>query len=376
LLSKEGRIGLVVCTISVVMLGLAPTQRKRSPILGSQYKLVFHACQGLRPSDPVVVGGVPAGRVVNIDFAPQSEWKKLNPPGDERPVVLVTVALEQGFTLSQGTGYKVVSTLRGNHFINLLIPPPPVQALSAGAVLNEELQSESDDSLKVTIRGFKDLAQRTKDMRAQFADPEFRRDVKDLASNLRFYSSEFVRVSQDSHNQVEKIHQQLNQQEQKLLSQVDQMDRQTARVGGYLRTFVPAFKAQLVGYRRRLDSSQQELDQAYRSASRYSQKMKDFTAQLEQGPIGKLNHEKISQSVHDAKNKIEFYGDLTGDMHMVTSDKQIQQDFKAIPKKWKDRTQQWKDQVRDFEHRVDSWQWLIPAPHEEPLEGPTPGLAK
>ena len=53
MLSKEGRIGLVVCSISLVMLGLAPTQSKRTPLLGSQYKLVFHACQGLRVGDPV-----------------------------------------------------------------------------------------------------------------------------------------------------------------------------------------------------------------------------------------------------------------------------------------------------------------------------------
>ncbi|MBT9585992.1 hypothetical protein IV102_21795 [bacterium] len=360
MLSKEGKIGLIVCTISVVMLGLAPTQRKRSPILGSQFKLVFHACQGLRPSDPVVVGGVPAGRVINLDFAPESDWKKLNPPGDERPVVLVTVALEQGFALTAGTGYKVVSTLRGAHFINLLPPPPGQKGLPAGSILNEELRSESDDSLMVTIRGFKELAQRTKDMRAQFADPVFRRDVKDLASNMRFYSSEFVRVSQDSRQQVENVHKMLDRQEQSLLANVHKMDDQTARVGSYLGTFVPSFKAQLVGYRRRLDSSQQQLDQAYTAATRYSRRMQDFTRQLEQGPIGKLDHEKISQRVHDAKNKIEFYGDLTGDMHMVTSDKQIQRDFKAIPKKYKAQSQKWKDQARDFEERVDSFKWLIP----------------
>ena len=353
----------MVCTISLVMLGLAPTQRKRAPILGSEFKLVFHACQGLRESDPVVVGGVPAGRVVNIDFAPESSWKELNRQGDQRPVVLVTVALEQGFTLSPGTGYKIVSTLRGNHFINIL-PPPPGEKVSAGSILNEELPNESDDQLMATIRGFKVLGQRTKDMRDQFANPEFRREMKDLASNLRFYSAEFVRVSQGSRKEVIKMQNQLEQQEQSLLGNVHKMDQQATRVASYVQTFVPAFRSQLHSYRKRLDSSQKQLDQAYGVANEYGQKLKQFSQELASGPIGKLDHEKISQKAHELNRYLEDRADIAGDVHTFVSD-YWKDDLKALPKKYKAQSQKWKEQAQDFEKRVDSFRWIAPSPPQD-----------
>lgn len=366
MLSKEGKVGLVVCSISLVMLGLAPTQQKRPSILGTQYKLVFHVCQGLREGDPVKVGGVEAGRVINLDFAPVEDWPKLNPPGDERPAVLVTVALQQGFKLSPGSGYKVVSTLRGTHFINIL-PSPPTSEVSPGSILNQELPGEADDQLMATIKGFKVLSQRTKDMREQFGDPVFRRDMKDLASNMRFYSNEFLRVSQDSKHQVKEIQQRLDEQEASLLGNVQKMDNQTARASSYLRSMVPSLRQQVASYRRQMNSSQKQLDKMYATAESYNKKFRDFQKQLQDGPIGKLDHEKIAQDVHDTKNKIEFYADLTQDMHTVTSDAQIQRDFKAIPKKYKNQSEKWKDQARKLEEQVDNFRWL-----GNPDPSPTP----
>lgn len=359
MLSKEGRIGLVVCTISLVMLGLAPTQRKRPPILGQQFKLVFHECKGLRDGDPVTVGGVDAGRVVDIDFAPPEDWKKLNPAGNERPVVLVTVALRQGFPLSPGTGYKVVSTLRGNHFINIL-PSPPGQTVPDGSILNGELQSESDDQLQATIRHFKDLSQRTKDMRAQFADPVFRRDMKDLASNMRFYSAEFMRISEGSRQQVEKLSDQLERQENTLIANVHKMDNQATRVAAYLRTFVPSFRQTLGTYKRRLADAQKQLDAGYVAAGKYNQQLADFAQQLENGPIGKLDKDKIAQTVHEYKRMIEDRADIAGDMHMISSDKQFIDDtLLSRLRKIKATSQQWKEQARDYEKRVNGLNFLL-----------------
>ena len=362
MLSKEGRIGLVVCSISMVMLGLAPTQSKRTPLLGSQYKLVFHACHGLRVGDQVTLGGVDGGRVVDIDFAPNQDWKVLNPPGENRPVVLVTVGLYQGYQLTKGTAYKVVSTLRGRHFINIL-PPPPGEAASDG-ILNNELDGTGDDQMMATIKQFKTLSGSTKMMRANFANPAFRRDMKDLASNMRFYSAEFVRVSQGSRDQVLKMQQNLERQEAALLANVQRMDDKTTRASAYIRTMVPAARAQLAMYQGKLDAGQKQMDQAYKLADGYTKGLLQLKARIENSPLAKLDPDKLSQQMHDWKNKLEDYANLAGDMHTLSSDPQIREGFKEPVRKAKATSEKWKEQVHGFETQVEPYRWLIPREHQ------------
>ena len=363
MLSKEGRIGLVVMTVSMVMLGLAPTQRKRAPLLGHEYKLVFHACQGLRVSDPVTIGGVDGGRVVDIDFAPLESWDNLNPPGENRPVVLVTVGLYQGFNLTKGTAYKVVSTLRGRHFINILPPPPGEEA--AGTILNQELNNSGENQLLATINNFKVLSHSTKEMRNQFADPVFRRDVKDLASNLRFYSAEFVRVSEGARAEVFKMHKTLDRQEASLMANVARMDEKTVRAATYIRTMVPAMRQQMAMYQRQLDAGQRQMDKGYRLAEGYTKGLLALKAQLEASPLATMDPEKLGQQMHDWKNKLEDYANLAGDMHTLSSDAQIKDGFKEYPRKAKAMTEKWKEQVHGFETQIEPFKWLIPREHED-----------
>lgn len=365
MLSKEGKIGLVICTAAVIMLGLAPGQRKRAPILGTQYRLVLHACHGLRDGDPVKLAGVDAGRVVDIDFAPQADWTRLNPPDDQRPVVLVTVALDPGFQLGDGAGYKVISTLRGNHFINIL-PPPPGPPLEGGAILNQELTPDSEDQLQKTIRNFKHLAQRTKDMQAQFADPAFRRDMKDLASNMKFYTAEFERVSASSRRQVAQLSQTLSSQEAQLHQRIAEMDQQASRAAGYTRSLIPAMRAQLQTYRAQLVAGQKQLDEMVRSADGYAGNFKKYAADLENSPIMRIDGEKLTQQVHDWKNKLDDYANLAGDMHTLSSDPQVQKDLKAIPKRYKTQSEGFKERVHSIQEQVDRYKWLIPEEHREP----------
>lgn len=364
MLSKEGRIGLVVCTISMVMLGMAPTQSKRTPLGGAQYKLVFHACQGLRVGDPVTLGGVDGGRVVDIDFAPNEDWERLNPKGETRPVVLVTVGLYQGYTLTEGTAYKVVSTLRGRHFINIL-PPPPGEPASNG-ILNNELDSSGDNQLLSTIKHFRMLSQSTKDMRSNFADPAFRRDMKDLASNMRFYSAEFVRVSQGSRAQVLKMQESLERQEAALMANVQRMDDKTARASAYIRSMVPAARAQLAMYQGKLDAGQKQMDAAYKLAEGYTKGLLELKARMENSALAKIDPDKLSQQVHDWKNKLEDYANLAGDMHTLSSDPQIRDGFKDPVRKMKAKSEGWKQQVKGLETQLQPFRWLAPKEQQSP----------
>jgi len=346
------------------MLALAPTQTKRAPILGKQFRLVFHALDGLREGDPVTVGGVDAGRVVDIDFAPEDDWKSLNPPHEERPVVLVTVALRQGFDLAPGTAYRIVSTLRGRHFINI-IPPPPGAQLAENSILNQELEILSDNQLEATIRNFQVLNKRTEDMRKDFANPEFRRELKDLASNMRFYSAEFLRISESSNQQVVNMTRTLDAQEQALLNQAEKMTQQTLRVRSYIKAMVPTMQAQLRNYRGQLDKGQAQIDSLVVAGQKYNKMMREYGLLIEYSPLGKIDADKLSQRLHTLSTQLADYANLAGDLHRLSSDPQVQQDIRQPLKKVKERSEKLKEQVKGYEKQLDTYQWLMPEERSE-----------
>ncbi len=345
------------------MLAMAPTQQKRAPILGTKYQLVFHTCEGLRDGDPVVVGGVDAGRVVNIDFAPESDWTRLNLNRDKRPVVLVTVALNPGFSLSEGTGYKVVSTLRGNHFINIL-PPTPGQVLSAGAVLNQELPPETEDQLNATLRNFKELSRQTEDFRDQFSDPQSQREIKDLASNMRFYSAEFVRVSREGRQRAQQLDAQLAEQEEQIVSQLQRMDAQASRAAGYLHTYVPQAREEMHRYRQRLAEGQKQLDQMVALGQHYGDQLQQYVQTLENSPLTRLDPEKLADRIHKIKNQLDDYANIAGDMHTLASDPGVQKDFKGYFKRFKNQSEKLKARVHSLEQQADKYRWMIPEEHK------------
>jgi hypothetical protein len=367
ILSKEAKIGFVIGTACLVLLGLAPSQRKRAPIIGSRYELVFHDLEGLQEGDQVVVGGVDAGRVTNIDFAPQDKWKELNPPGIDRPVVLVTVALRPGFPLSQGTGYKVVSTLRGNRFINILPSPPTGERVQEGTILSGELPPETADQLQMTLANFKNLSKSTKKMRDQFADPLFRRDMKDLASNMRFYSVEFARVSKGSRAQINRMAAQFERYERQAIAQVQRMDAQVSAVGNFTRSLTPKLRARIQGYNQRIASGQQQLDRVYAQSNSLLQNFRGYADRM-QAQAANFHPEKVAERLDKINERLETYADLATDLHQITSDPGLKQDLKALPRRMRERSERLKGQVEGYRTQLNVLQFVLPLLPPDPRD--------
>lgn len=384
ILSKEAKIGFVIGTACLVLLGLAPSQRTRAPIIGSSYELVFHDLEGLQEGDPVVVGGVDAGRVTNIDFAPQDTWKELNPPGVDRPVVLVTVALRPGFPLSQGTGYKVVSTLRGNRFINILPSPPTRDRVREGTILSGELPPETADQLQMTLANFKNLSKSTKKMRDQFADPLFRRDMKDLASNMRFYSVEFARVSKGSRAQINRMAAQFERYERQAIAQVQKMDAQISAVGNYTRSLTPSLRARIQGYNQRIASGQRQLDSVYAQSNNLLRNFRSYADRM-QAQAANFHPDKVAERIDQINERMQNYADLATDLHQISSDPGLKQDLKAMPRRMRERSERLKDQVEGYRTQLNVLQFILPllppdprdtAPAAPPDAAPAPAPAE
>lgn len=371
ILSKEAKIGLVIGIGCLVLLGLAPSQRKRAPVLGSRYELVFHDLEGLQEGDQVVVGGVDAGRVTNIDFAAEDTWKELNPPGIDRPVVLVTVALRPGYPLSKGTGYKVVSTLRGNRFINIL-PSPPGERVPEGTILSGELPPETADQMSMTLANFKNLSASTKRMRDQFANPIFRRDMKDLASNMRFYSVEFARVSKSSRAQINRMAAQMERYERAAIATVQRMDTRVLAVRAYTQSLAPLMRARIQAYNLRIANGQRQLDNMYAQSNSILGTFRAYADRM-QAQASSLRPDRVADRIDNINRKLEHYADLATDLHQITSDPGLKQDLKAIPRRMRERSERVKAQVHGYRAGLQILDWILPQEHKDDQSGEPAG---
>jgi ABC-type transporter Mla subunit MlaD len=357
-MNKEAKVGLVVAMICCLMLALAPTQKKRTQILGTEYKLSFHSVEGLKPGDPVVLGGVPAGRVVSVDFADREDWGKLNPGQPDVPMVLATISVNTGIKIPKQTGYKIISTMKGKHFINM-VPGVPGENYKSGETLTEELTPERDDKLGATFRNFRHLAKQTDNVRMQFSDPQFRRDIKDTASNARFYSQEFAGLSKNATGQVRQVSAQLEQQERALLAQAAVLDSRIDKAEVYMKQVIPAAKNQLAGYRKLLAQSQGQMDQVYKQSEKMSEQLRTFADKLDSSPLGKLDAKVLSKKAHELSTKMQDFADLSGDLHTISSDPQVQKEVKAYFTKFKTQSESLKATAEKYDGQLDGWKWLM-----------------
>lgn len=364
LLSKEGRIGLVVALGCLGLLALAPSQRRRAPVLGHNYRLVFHELHGLKEGDQVTVGGVDAGRVINMDFAPRDQWVTLNASegGDNRPVVIVTVALRRSFTLYPETGYKVVSTLRGRHFVNIL-PHTSGSELAEDSLLNEELAPEVSGQLQSTLRQFRALSAATEQMRARFANPVFRRDMKDLASNMRFYTGEFKRLSKGSRQQLASMSRALEAQQDAMLSRVQTMDQMNARMANYMNRAVPAMHAQLSGFRQKLADGEKQLQSMQGNGVAMLQRYQKMARQMDQKLSG-MHPEQMAQRLHRMNRQLDDYANLAEDLHQITANPRVRADVRELPKRMKASSEGLRDRMHTFAQGARLLDMILPEEHK------------
>ena len=357
-MSKQAQIGLLVAIVCGILLGLAPTQRRRAPILGTLYKLSFHGVEGLKLGDPVVLGGVPAGRVVGIDFAPRKDWETLSPGQPDVPMVLVTVAMERRLLLPANSAHKIVATLKGTHFINI-VPGPPGSKLPPNSILTDELRAEKEDTLNATFKNMRMLAKRTEDLRRQFSDPQFRRDMKDGASNARFYSHEFLAASANATSRLKSMEGQLSVQEQNMIEQTQRLDQKAANAEVYIHRIIPRARQQLGDYRRRLSQAQSQMDAMYSQADKVNAQMQGFAKRLDTEMLGRIDTKKLSKTARDAARRLDDMYSLAGDLHAISSDTQVRNDIKAIFKRFKVQAETMKTNVQKYEGIFDNFQWLM-----------------
>ncbi len=350
-MSKEFNIGLLVMVLLTVftVVGLQ-NQTKRPDPFSPRYHLLFKAVS-LRPGDRVTVAGVDAGFVEKIDFTTKAEKEKYRTE-DFDPQVKVTILLEAKIVVREGAKYQQRSNLKGYRWVEIM-PPLEGPQLDSQTILSGELPSATEDQLTKTLSTFRRLSAETKELQQMAEDGEFRRKVKDTASNMRFYSREFARVSQNSRANLAAMDRSLAEQEAKIKQQLTRVDDMVTRMQEKLVTMTPQMTETIDGYRARLKSSQAQLRDLIAVSLKYSEEYEKLVDSISEQYKKTVVPEEIIATVHEYARKLEDMALLAEDMHTLSSDPQVQADLKKMITNLKEKSEKLKADVQRWQQMID-----------------------
>lgn len=358
-MSKDALIGLWITT--VLVLALLFNRVKDSGLIqfDPDIGLLFTQVHGLRAGDPVTIGGVPAGHVKEINFAPQEIQESFAPITGGQTLVRALVSLRDGRKIPKESTYQVRVDLNGRRWLDITISPSEETIGPDDNFFAEEAFGQ-DDQLQRTIRTFSTLGAQTEDLRQQLTDPEFLLRTKDTASNLRFYSRELVAASEQAPAQLVDMERALDKQELALLQQMQAFDEKTQEVSRRMLEMAPQLSENLKGWTLRVERQSERLSSTLQMASAKSE---EYQRMLDQAVESRLSDDSVKKLINQTKKwnrRLTEYRYMAEDLHSLTSDPTIRSDLKKAVSDFRIKSEQMGKRLEELQKRLES----------NPLTGP------
>lgn len=325
-MNKDAKIGFVAVLIVAACMLYNSFRESGITLFSDKVSLLFTQVHGLRKGDIVTIGGVPAGRVVDIDFAPDEIQDSFTPITGGTTLVRALVELG-GRHIPKESTYQVRVDLNGRRWLDITLSPSAEMIGPSDNFFAEEAFGQ-DDQMQRTLTAFKTLAESTEELRAQLTAPEFQLRTKDTASNLRFYSRELLAASGKAPEQLEAFDKSLNRQERILLQRVMEFDKKTQEVARRMTEMAPQLSENLQGWSKRMERQADRLESTLQMAEAKSE---EYQKLLDDAILAKLKPEVTERLIKQTRRwarRLEEYRYLAEDLHSLTSDPTIRADLK------------------------------------------------
>lgn len=346
-MSREARVGALVLAIFALLVYLAPGRAQRTTVLGNAYNLVFENVNGLREGDPVKVVGVPAGRVVGIDFTTRSQKDLFGP--DAR--VVARIITDFGVSIPEDSRYSVEFNLSGQRWVEIT-PGQSEVALEPDSVTKARLRSARKDQFSASLLAFRELSTRTEDIRAVLSDPVFRRSMKDMASNARFYSNEFVGMSGRFDEDLARLERNLDTQERALLAQMARIDVQVDVARKRTEELVPQVREGLGAWEARMRGSEGEFRAMMDTALRETERFRKIAQDAEKKFVGGKMDDRIREQAQRLINKIDEFSALAEDLHALSSSPETKAEIRGMIEKYRRQAEELRQNLERWEQRI------------------------
>lgn len=352
-MSKDAKVGFLVLMLAVSVYLLNSLRASGVVSFGNELGLIFSQVHGLRAGDMVTIGGVPSGRVVSIDFAPQEIQEAFLPLTGGVALVRAEVSFDNSRKIPKESTYNVSTDLNGRRWIEITVSPSKEEIGPDDTFFAEE-SARQDDQMQTTIRTFATLSEQTEALRDVLSDPEFRLRTKDTASNLRFYSRELRAASAEAPAQLKAFEDNLNVQEAAILNQIRGFDDKTKEVRQRMTEMSPQITETLQGWTERMSRQGDRLSSTLQAAIERSE---DFEAMIDRALQEQLKPESVQALISQTRKwarKLDEYRMLAEDLHALTSDPTVRADLKAAIAKFEAKSIEVNERLLKLEKQIDS----------------------
>jgi type III secretion system FlhB-like substrate exporter len=368
-MNRDAKIGLLAVMVFAALM-LASRFRDRGILtFNDEVGLLFTQVHGLRAGDPVTIGGVPAGRVAEIDFAPQEIQDSFVPITGGTTLVRALVNLDGGRRIPKESTYVIRVDLNGRRWLDITLSPSADYIGPDENFFAEEAFGQ-DDQMQRTILTFRTLTEQTEQLRDELTSPEFMLRTKDTASNLRFYSRELVAASGEAPRHMAEFDESLDRQELLMLQQIRAFDEKTQEVARRMTEMAPQMSETLQGWSIRMERQGDRLGATLQMAGAKSE---EYQKLLDEAVSQQLKPEVVDKLVKQARRwsrKLQEYRYLAEDLHSLTSDPTIRADLKKAIDDFRIKTEELNEKLLKLEKNLKENPFTGPLVDESQLEQP------
>lgn len=347
-MSQQAKVGGFFLAFFALLLFLSPSLSQRSSVLGTPYTLLFEEVNGLREGDGMKFSGVSAGRITEIEFS-TPEHKRAFGQGAQ---VAVRVVADFGVRIPEDSRASVEGTIGGLRWVEIT-PGNSTRNLKPGAVARLRLKPAQQNELEASLAGLQEMNQRTATLRASLEDPAFRRQIKDLASNARFYSTELESLSQTARKKVSSLDRQLDARQKAILGQLTRISDQLDQARLRTEELIPRLNEEVGTWEARLEASgpgiQGMLEKAEQETRRFQELAEEAEGRVHSAGLEEPVREKLARMAR----KTEEMATMAEDLHMVSSNPETQAELREMVTRSR-------RQAEELRRNLERWEKAIP----------------
>lgn len=351
-MSLDAKIGVWTLGVALMMLLFNSFQKSGLIEFGEEIGLLFTQVHGLRAGDPVTIGGVLAGRVVEIDFAAQEIQEAFIPITGGTELVRASVHLDGRRRITKESTYAVRTNLNGRRWLDITLAPGLDTVGPHDHFFAEEAVGQ-EDQLQRTLTTFSTLSAQTEQLREQLTDPDFLIRTKDTISNLRFYSREMSHASAKTPELLAQLEGNLDSQEYAMYQQLRAFDEKIAEVSRRMTEMGPQLSENIRGWTARVERNSERLTNTLEMASARSL---EYQQLLDEALERHLDEESLETLINQARRwarDIQEYRYLAEDIHSLTSDPTVRADLTQAIKKIRVRGDELNERLRKLEELLE-----------------------
>lgn len=345
---KEAKVGAIILLILGLLVYSAPSSSTRdSGLLGGQYKLLFDEVCGLTVNSDVKVSGFSVGTVTDINFTS----REIRDTYGEDMAVIVTIATDYDVVIPKDSSASIGSKTGYGSWVDIT-PGLSQEALPRQSISKLRILTPPTEQLTAGLANLTALHANTAELREAVRDPRFRREMRDMASNARFYTTEIRKTGNQAQRYVAGVDKRLDQAQNAMLQQLERVDVQVSQAGARLEGLLPKVTESVEQWQGRISRADVQITRLVKIADQEIKRFNQIAAQAQQALKDPQMAHQLVQKLHQLAPKLENIAEISDTVAAVIGSPEAKQALRDLAAKYRQQSADMRDKIRAWEAKL------------------------